>query len=51
MGVLTTKMNSGYFRVIEAVSSSFKTNFFLKASEIRVAESSSLRDVQPLLYL
>lgn len=35
----------------EAASSSFRTNFFLRASEIKVAESSSLRDVQPLLYL
>lgn len=35
----------------EAVSSSFRTNFLLRASEIKLAESSSLRDVQPLLYL
>lgn len=49
--VLTINTGSGYFRFTEAVSSSFRTNFFLRASEIKVAESSSLRDVQPLLYL
>lgn len=49
--VLMINFSSGYFRFIEEVSSSFRTNFFLRASEIRVAESSSLRDVQPLLYL
>lgn len=41
----------GYFHLTGAESSSFRTNFFLRASEIKEAESSSLRDVQPLLYL
>lgn len=49
-GQIFLNSSSGYF-FAEAVSSSFRTNFFLSASEIRVAESSSLRDVQPLLYL
>lgn len=49
--VLMINTWSGYFRFTASVSSSFKTNFFLRASEIREAESSSLRDVQPLLYL
>lgn len=42
---------SHYFLFTEAASSSFRTNFFLRASEISEAESSSLREVQPLLYL
>lgn len=42
---------SFYFRGTAATSSSFKVNFFRRASEISVAESSSLSDVQPLLYL
>lgn len=49
-GQVFLNSSSNYF-LTEAVSSSFRTNFFLRASEIRVAESSSLRDVQPLLYL
>lgn len=40
-----------YFLFTAAVSSSFRTNFFLRASEINKAESSSRRDVQPRLYL
>jgi len=33
------------------MSSSFRTNFFLNASDIREAESSSLSEVHPRLYL
>ena len=40
-----------YFRGAPAMSSSFKVNFFRRASEIRVAESSSLSEEQPLLNL
>lgn len=38
-----------YFLIL--MSSSFRTNFFLNASDIREAESSSLSEVHPRLYL
>lgn len=41
--------DTAYF--LGAVSSSFSTNFFLRTSEMREAESSSLKDVHPRLYL
>lgn len=44
-------MRGHSYLAFPAMSSSFRVNFFLRASEIREAESSSRREVQPRLYL